>query len=172
MLSKQLLKQFYSSFIHSYLNYGNIAWGSTYKTNLASLYRSQKHAIRVINFKDRFTESKPLFKKMKILNVYEINIFQVLCFMFKCKMKTSPPIFHMIFQLKPPNKYAMRLTNTVREPICKTKVGQFSITHRAPHLWNKLIVTNPSCTQIEKLCSFKSIIKQVLASTENILQYF
>ena len=87
LISKHLLKQLYFSFIHSYLNYGNIAWGSTCRTNLISLYRSQKHAIRVINFKDRFTHTKPLFEEIKILNVYELNVFQVICFMFKCKMK-------------------------------------------------------------------------------------
>ena len=97
MLNKHLLKQLYFSFIHSYLNYGNIAWGSTCKTNLISLYRSQKHAIRVINFKNRYTHTKPLFEEMKILNIYQINVFKVICFMFKCKLKLSPPIFHNIY---------------------------------------------------------------------------
>ena len=133
-LSKDLLKQLYFSFIHSYLNYGNIAWGSTCKTNLISLYRSQKHAIRVINFKNRYTHTKPLFEEMKILNVYEINVFKVICFMFKCKLKLSPPIFHNIYQLKPSNKYTLRSKDVVLEPKCKTKSDQFSISFRAPYL--------------------------------------
>ena len=49
----------------------------------------------------------------------------------------------------------MRLTNTVREPICKTVVGQFSITHRAPHLWDKLIVTNPKLYTNRKTLFFQ-----------------
>ena len=36
-LGKMLMKQLYFSFIHSYLNYGNIAWASTNKSNLISL---------------------------------------------------------------------------------------------------------------------------------------
>ena len=81
VLNKQLLKQLYFAFIHSYLNYGNIAWASTSKSKLSSLYRHQKHAMRVIYDKDRFTHAKPLFKNAKVLTVYEINIFQTLCLM-------------------------------------------------------------------------------------------
>ena len=46
ILSKRLMKQMYFSFIPSYLNFANIAWVSTNKLNLISLYRHQKHAIR------------------------------------------------------------------------------------------------------------------------------
>ena len=48
ILSKRLMKQLYFSFIHSYLNYAKN------KSNLISLYRHQKHAIRIIYDKDRF----------------------------------------------------------------------------------------------------------------------
>ena len=104
MLNKPLLKQLYHSFVHSYLNYGNVAWASTNKTTLDPLYRKQKHAIRVINLKDRFEHSKPLFTEMKILTLFKQNIFNFLVFVFKCKLKESPRIFHGIFTLKPPNK--------------------------------------------------------------------
>ena len=37
MLSKDGLKSFYFAFIHSYLNHGNIAWGSTNKTKFKKI---------------------------------------------------------------------------------------------------------------------------------------
>ena len=52
ILSKFLRKQLYFSFINCYLNYANIAWASTNKSKLQALYRHQKHAARIINFKD------------------------------------------------------------------------------------------------------------------------
>ena len=55
VLSKQCLKQLYFSFIHSYVNYANIAWTSTSKSKLERLYCCQKHAACVIYPKDRFT---------------------------------------------------------------------------------------------------------------------
>ena len=47
-IPRKQLNQFYFSFVHSYLNYANIAWGSTRKTKLFTLYRQQKHAIRLL----------------------------------------------------------------------------------------------------------------------------
>ena len=92
LLSKHLLQQLYFAFVHSHLNYCNIAWGSTHRTKLERLYWHQKHAIRILSYKDRFTRAKPLFLDMKILNVFDMNIFLILCTMFKCKMKTAPEI--------------------------------------------------------------------------------
>ena len=69
ILSKRFMKQLYFSFIHSFLNYGNIAWASTSKSNLISLYCYQKRAIRIIYDKDRFAHTKPLFKHDFIFDI-------------------------------------------------------------------------------------------------------
>ena len=60
-------KQLYFSFIHTYLNYGNITWGSTNKTKLNVILRCQKHASRIIYFKDKYTHARPLLKEMNAL---------------------------------------------------------------------------------------------------------
>ena len=101
--SKTLMKQIYFSLIHSLLNYANISWLSTSKSNLISLYQHQKHAIRIIYEKDCFAQTKPLFKHAKALAVYEINLFQILSLIFKCKSRTLPFVFHNLFALKPLN---------------------------------------------------------------------
>ena len=129
ILNKLQLKQLYHSFIHSYLSYANIAWGSTHKSKLETLYRRQKHAIRIIYAANRLAHTKPLFMEMKILNVYEINVFQVLTLMFKCKHNISPKIFQNLFSLKPPNKYILR-RHLLVEPFVKTKFEEFCISSR------------------------------------------
>ena len=70
--------------------------------------------------------------------------------------------------MKPPNKYEMRSIGTVLEPKCKTKLDQFSISYRSPQLWNKLIVTKPNLTQIDKFSSFRNNVKKLLLANENI----
>ena len=50
-LDKESLSALYYSYIHSYLNYANLAWGSTYLTNLKKLRSQQKHAIRIVKIK-------------------------------------------------------------------------------------------------------------------------
>ena len=73
VLGRNSMIQLYFSFISSYLSYGNIVWGSTYKTNLKPLLLKQKHASRIIFFEGKFTHSEPLFTEMKALNIYQLN---------------------------------------------------------------------------------------------------
>ena len=109
VLSKQCLNQLYFSFIHSYVNYANIAWTSTSKSKLERLYRCQNHAARVIYHKDRYTHASPLLNDMKALNVFKLNILNILCFMYKCKQNLNPPVFRNIFIHRTKTKYALRM---------------------------------------------------------------
>ena len=119
LLSKRLMKQLKKyihitvkihihTLIHRYLNYANTAWASTNKSNLYFLYHHQKHAIRIIYDKDRFAHTKPLFKHAEALTVYEINLFQILSLIFKCKNRTLLFSFHNLYTLKHSNKYFLR----------------------------------------------------------------
>ena len=85
VLNKSCLKQIYFSFIHSYINYANIAWGGTHKSKLLPMLRQQKHAARIIFFKDKQSHARPLMREMKAINIYQINILQNLILMYKIK---------------------------------------------------------------------------------------
>ena len=78
---------------------------STYKSKSEGLNCHQKHAPRIINFKDRFTHDQPLLYDMKALNNFQINLFHIIFFMFKCKKKIALPILHNLFMPKPEYKY-------------------------------------------------------------------
>ena len=112
LLSQTCLKHIYSAFIHSYLNYANIAWASTSPNKLKKLFNKQKYAVRIISDNDRYTPSRPLMKNYNILNIYQLNIYQILTFMFKTKHKTSPEIFHKIFK-KSIHKYPTNFATNI-----------------------------------------------------------
>ena len=78
VLSKQCLKQLYCSFIHNYVNYANIDCASTSKSKLEHLYGCQKYAARIIYYKDRYTHASYLSNNMKALNVFQLNILNIL----------------------------------------------------------------------------------------------
>ena len=82
-LNKESLLAFYYSYIHSYLNYANLAWGSTYLTNLKKLRSQQKHTIRIVHNKRKFEHTKELFRSASVLNLYKLNILSVAVFMQK-----------------------------------------------------------------------------------------
>ena len=74
------------SFVHSYLNYENIAWGNTTRTTLKKLASKQTLAIRVKNANEKMEE-------LKVSNICKLNIYQVLIFMFKIKREIAPVAF-------------------------------------------------------------------------------
>ena len=92
-IDKHSLLSLYHSYIHSYINYGNITWGSTARSNLKKIYSQQKHAIRIVYSKDRLTHTRELFKECKVLNVYQVNIWKNLVFMHQINSNTVPTIF-------------------------------------------------------------------------------
>ena len=161
LLNKPCMKQLYFSYrppIHSYLNYGNIAWARN-KSKLKVLLRRQKHAARLINFKNKFIHAKPLLVDMKALNIYQLNIYQILLFMHKVKNQQVPKVFTTSFKIYR-NKYNTKSTSiTFSKPFCRTKTSQFSIMFRGPHIWNSLISNellnlpyNTFKNKVKKLC--------------------
>ena len=79
--------------MHSYINYGNIAWGSVYKTKLKKIFTYQKKSARVIFFADRLAHAKPLMLDVNALNVFQISIYQNLILLYKAHTGTALPIF-------------------------------------------------------------------------------
>ena len=159
-------------FIHSYLNYAIIAWASTNKSNFISLYRHQKHAIRIIDNKDRFTHMKPLFKHANALTVYEINLFQILSLIFKCKNRTAQFVFHNLYTLKPPSKYSLWAGNLLSIPLKRTKFGQCSIYFRGPYLWNNILAQKTFICNLEYYPLFKNRLKEATFSLNDATLYF
>ena len=139
LISSKCLRSIYFSFIHSSINYANIAWASTNKTNLKKLFEKQKQAARIIYNQDRFTQARPLLKTLNALNVYQINLLQVLLFMHKIKTNSSPRIFLHQFQTIN-HKYATRCPrNNFKEPKRETNYAKYCIHARGPVIWNSFL---------------------------------
>ena len=90
VLDRAALKNLCFTFILSYLNYGNIVWASTSTTKLKKLASKQKQALRILN--NEFTDIREIMVRMKVLNIYKLNIYQILNFMLKIKANTAPCI--------------------------------------------------------------------------------
>ena len=169
-LNEDSLKTVYLSYINSYLNYTNIAWASTYATKLKRVYLKQKHAVRIVFNKDKLTHSKPLFKNLNALNVYQINIYQHLNFMHKFINNQIPSIFSDFIK-RPNHKYPTNFSQSrfylKRYSLNSTK---YSISIRGPKLWNDVI--NKEEKDIQFYSLFQKKIKSKLIKTENETDYF
>ena len=81
-LDEASIKTTHFSYIHSYLNYANIAWANTCIAKLKSLLYKQKQAVRTLFNEGRLSQSKPLFKILNALNAFKINSYQHLNFVY------------------------------------------------------------------------------------------
>ena len=169
-LNPSCLKLLYFSFIHSYLNYANIAWCSTNKNKLKKLFNMQKHAIRIISNERRYTPSQPLFINLNILNIYQINIYHILIFMFKINKSIIPKIFNPLFKINE-NKYLTRYSNNrYIQPKSYFAATEFSISIRGPKAWNKILPTELKA--LTMLNEFKSKLRQLLLKNDLPQNYF
>ena len=133
-------KLLYFSFVHSHLSYANIAWGSTHPSKLEKLASHQRHVCKIIKFKKRRDSAVPIMEHFKILNIFNLNIYHVLIFMFKFKNKQLPKNFDEIFMSKNSLKYNLR-SNLKKDfvlPKNTCKYVEHSISYRGPKLWNNL----------------------------------
>ena len=103
LLDNESLKSIYFSYIHSYLNYANIAWASTNPTKLKKIHYLQKQLAQIIFNRDRLCDSRPLLKNLNALNVYQINLHRI-------KMGNIPEVFHETIK-KPNHKYPTTFSN-------------------------------------------------------------
>ena len=70
LLEEKFLKSIYFAYIHSYLNYVNIAWVSIYRTKPKTIYFYQKHDVRIVFNEYKLTQSHPFLRLLNALNVY------------------------------------------------------------------------------------------------------
>ena len=171
IVNKKCMKQLYFSFIHSYLSYGCIAWASTNKTKLKTLHRRQKHGSRIINFKDKFTHAEPLMQELNALNIFQLNVYQTLLFMHKVKHLNIPKVFEDDFTVNR-NKYNTKAANTTfYKPQYNTKMCQFSIRYRGPHIWNSLMKDEGELQELP-YNSFKEKIKKCCLFLSDFERFF
>ena len=171
-LNLKSLKNLYFSFVHSYLTYCNIAWASTNKTKIKKLMSKQKHACRLIFNENKFAPSHPLFVKLGALDVYKINIHQILTFMHKTKLTMTPNIFEGLFT-SIQHKYATRYSkDNYNIPKATSKLTSFAIQHRGPLIWNNILPRDLKSEANQSI--FKSKSKRFLLNNNglNITELF
>ena len=72
----------YYTLIYPYITYCNSTWSSTYVSNLNIIYYLQKRALRAVtNSADYRAHTAPLFSKLKILDIFQINTLDIAKFM-------------------------------------------------------------------------------------------
>ena len=128
----------------------------------------QKEAVRVVNNDN--ADIKELMFKMEVLNIYKLNIYQVLTFMFKIKTNTAPLVFRT--QRKEiQHTYPTRCSkNSFVENQLVYSQTKFSVSSRGPRLWNNISDQQQKAILHETI--FKESVKLPLLLLENEIRLF
>ena len=111
----EVLRNLYLTLVYPYFEYCNVIWavnrtvslesltlsivmlsGLSTKCIARSLFRMQKRAIRVVSNSKWNSHSSPLFIKMYVLTLYNVNQFQTCCFMHKIHNHILPINFQSL----------------------------------------------------------------------------
>ena len=167
ILNKDTLVTLYYSFVYPYYVYCNHIWGSSCSKHLRRLFVLQKKAIRII-CKSRPTKAEPkchtepLFKELKLLDVWQINQFMLSQFMYKCYHEKLPSLFDSYFiRTRDLHSLNTRQAPCYYElPKVRTEYRKMSIRFRGPSVWNT-IIENKVSPDIG-ICTFKHNVKYLL----------
>ena len=140
-ISTKILLSLYYALVEPFLNYCIIAWGGTYRTTLQSLFILQKKALRIITFTSFNEHSSPLFKDLRVVELFDIIALQLAVFMYKFHNKLLPPVFdHYFNPVRNVHSYNTRLSSkmTYAIPKARTNYGIFNIRFQGAKVWNDI----------------------------------
>ena len=154
---KRILKMIYMSLVYTYIDYCNLIWGSADPYNIKPLFILQKKAIRIINLTGYLEHTEPLFKKSKLLTVYQVFDLKCSIFMYKCLKCSMYPELKLKIKLNSDvhghdtRRKTLRVIKTARIDICKK-----SFLYHGVDVWNQL---DPEIKLLNSIGYFKKKLK-------------
>lgn len=136
---------FYKSYIQPHLDYANIVWGNTTKTNLLQIERLQRRACRVIlNY--NLENVHQAMNDLKIMTFQERVFIRKAKFMFKVSNKITPDYISNIFQKRQQidangtESFILRsvAADSFVLPKPNTEMYKLSLAYSGPIVWNCL----------------------------------
>ena len=134
-----LRRTLYFALFDSHLRYGRQILGQNQSLITNYITCAQNKAIRIINFKGREENAKPLYKSTKVLefrNIIKLNN----CLLVYYQLNNSlPQNFQNYFSLKSDDHNYHTRSSRINVPIVKTTTyGSNSITIKAIKHWNEI----------------------------------
>lgn len=139
----------YFAYFESKLRYGIMFWGGDSKSII--LFRLQKKVVRLITGVPKYTSCRPIFKRLKILTITSLYIYETLCFLKKHNqnLKFRSEI----------HEYNTRSRNDLYQQYCNTCNYQKSVLNIGTKLFNKLPL---QIKQLDDSNKFKKELKNFL----------
>jgi len=160
MLTLDLLKTLYHTMIHPDYLYCMVVWGGACKLAVNKLICLQKRAVHLLTHSTFLAQCNPLFVRLGILKLTDINKLQFRMFMYNAKHDVLPVSSSRHVHLARLNlRFSFRVNFDFKRIDCRTLVRERYIGIAGPKLWNIL----PQAIKVAgSLCLFKQKLKDYL----------
>jgi len=150
LLSLSALKTLYFSFIYPYFTYCNHVWGSACDSSLHPLIMLQKRCVRIITLSKARDHTDPLFTRLGLLKIRDINTYLISKFMYKWYHDQLPSIFRNMFTpVREVHNYSTRQGSQLYCAKIKTSLGKTKLSYQCPYIWNLILKAkiNPATSE-------------------------
>ena len=147
-------------------------YGAAIPWTKIKLFSKQKETIKIIPMADIHVNlnSDEKMKHLDILNIYKLNLHQILNIMFWIKTNSIPETLRNKFKIIEHNYFTRYSEHKFKEPNILFRVTKFAISSRGPRIWNKH--SDKLLKTTDLLTLFKAKIKDHLIKLKNISIYF
>lgn len=137
-----------------------MVWANGPNTAINKLFLTQKRAIRTVSNSRWDAHTSPLFKKLHILTILELNKLQVACFMFRVNKNMVPSFFANMFCVNSNiHSHYTRQSKNYHINSCRTTLLQKTLRISGAILWNSL---DAHIRTVPSLSAFRNQYKALL----------
>ena len=162
LVTKQMLRPLYFTFVQPYIDYGLIDWGGANRSTLELVRKSIRKAVRILSFQKKECHKDQLFENLKILNFDLYNEFTIGKFMWKLSNNLLPNCINKLFKSNEVHKHIPGHENDFFLPAINTEIKRRTVTFKGIKIWKKI----PS--DIKSIPLFSKFKKQLHNSLLNI----
>ena len=117
------------------------------------LIGTKKMLLQAISNSDYRAHTAPLFSKLEILDIFQVNTLDTAKFMFRYH-NNLPPLFLKLFTTNSQvHRHDTRIASNYRVHSCRKSIKKFSILYQGLRIWNCLPA---SITNLSSLSIFKN----------------
>jgi len=166
LLTKNALKLAYYSLVHSHLIYAIQVWASCSQSNISTVFKLQKSAIRIITGSKYNAHTQPLFKELEILPLPDLIEFFRLQFMQRFSFGMLPRSFVEIWTTNAAraqqnlHNYPLRNSDNLFIPPARLTSIEKHPFHILPKIWSDF--NEPSIKFIRNKAEFNQKLKTFL----------
>ena len=140
--SSKLLTTIYNALFESHMSMRHCyqIWGQT-RNQHVDVVKLQKKAVRIINFSDKYTSTKPLFNELRILSFDEIVNLQNCLLVLNVLNNEAPEALQELFKnITNQHYYNTRVTypTIINSVYLKSEPTLQSIKYKSPKAWNEM----------------------------------